>query len=133
MIKSTNQTPSYYTASNGKEVMDYIMEYDLGFLRGNALKYVTRAEKKGDFKKDLFKAFDYLNYYQQIDHSNVLTAENLSSSKMDLKSDEYKALKTDILYENVFDVEKFFLRVVILDILSGYTGAALALLRDEIN
>lgn len=31
------------------------------YCRGNALKYISRAGKKGDFKEDILKAVWYLN------------------------------------------------------------------------
>lgn len=133
MMTSTGQTPSYYTASNGKEVMDYIMEYELGFLRGNALKYITRAEQKGTYEKDLFKAYDYLLYYQQLFESSTQTLETFAATKLPFKSEEYVKLKTDVLYENIFNIENFSLRVVALDILSGYIDAGIILLKHEIN
>ena len=47
---------------NGKDydVIDFIMDYDLNFCRGNIVKYITRAGKKDNEMKDLLKAKDYL-------------------------------------------------------------------------
>jgi hypothetical protein len=56
--------PSHYT-DGGIETIDYL-EAKLGpdgfraFCLGNALKYVSRAGKKGDLKQDLSKAIWYL-------------------------------------------------------------------------
>lgn len=53
--------PSHYTS--GKiEVIDAILDWDLNFCKGNAVKYVARAGKK-DIKKeveDLKKAIWYI-------------------------------------------------------------------------
>lgn len=63
MIDAVNH-PSHYT-DGGIETIDYL-EAKLGpdgfraFCLGNALKYVSRAGKKGDLKQDLSKAIWYL-------------------------------------------------------------------------
>jgi hypothetical protein len=56
--------PSYYT--DGKiEVIDFIRDKHLDFCRGNIVKYVARAGKKGDKTKeleDLKKARQYCDF-----------------------------------------------------------------------
>ena len=54
--------PSHYT-SGGIEVWDFIVDQDLDYLRGNVIKYVSRAGKKDPLKEleDLNKARAYLN------------------------------------------------------------------------
>lgn len=57
--------PSHYTAG-GIEVIDYLRaklspEEYRGFLRGNTLKYLSRAGLKGDAVEDLRKARWYLD------------------------------------------------------------------------
>lgn len=54
--------PPHYT--DGKiEVIDFIEDKQLGFHLGNAVKYISRAGKKGKDKEveDLMKAAWYLN------------------------------------------------------------------------
>jgi len=51
--------PDHY--QGGKlEVIDIIEDYNLGFSLGNAIKYILRADKKGNKKQDLEKALWYL-------------------------------------------------------------------------
>jgi hypothetical protein len=51
--------PSHYT--DGKiEVIDFIEDKGLNFHRGNVIKYVARAGKKGNELEDLKKAMWYL-------------------------------------------------------------------------
>lgn len=51
--------PSHYT--DGKiEVIDYIEDKNFNFNLGNAIKYISRAGKKGDKVEDLQKAIWYL-------------------------------------------------------------------------
>jgi Protein of unknwon function (DUF3310) len=47
--------PKYYNI--GKiPVIDFIEDQNLNFSRGSAVKYICRAEHKGDELKDLYKA-----------------------------------------------------------------------------
>ena len=51
--------PSHYT--DGKiEVIDYIEDKKFNYHLGNAIKYISRAGKKGDYAEDLRKAVWYL-------------------------------------------------------------------------
>jgi len=55
--------PSHYTEGRKYEPLHVIKDWDLDFLLGNALKYISRAGRKGDLedeKKDLRKAVFYL-------------------------------------------------------------------------
>ena len=53
-------SPKHYQA-NGIEAIDVIEAYGLNFNLGNTIKYILRAERKGDKKQDLEKAQWYLN------------------------------------------------------------------------
>lgn len=54
--------PSYYTDGN-IEVIEYIEDKKLGFCLGNAIKYISRADKKDPDKEieDLKKAKWYID------------------------------------------------------------------------
>jgi tryptophanyl-tRNA synthetase len=58
----------HYKTKEGIEVIDVVKAYELNFNRGNILKYVCRAGKKGfEYMKsneiqDLEKALDYLQH-----------------------------------------------------------------------
>ena len=53
--------PAHY--NSGKiEVIDAIVDWELDFIEGNVVKYVTRAKHKGDEINDLKKARWYLDY-----------------------------------------------------------------------
>ena len=60
--------PDHYQG-NKFEVIDVIEDYDLGFSLGNAIKYILRADKKGNRKQDLKKAIWYIQ--REIDHEDV--------------------------------------------------------------
>lgn len=51
--------PSHYTQYKGLEVID--LTEQLNFNRGNAIKYIARAEFKGNEIEDLKKAAWYIN------------------------------------------------------------------------
>lgn len=51
--------PSHYTY--GKiETIDVIEDWNLGYCLGNAVKYISRCEHKGNKKQDLEKAIWYI-------------------------------------------------------------------------
>lgn len=52
--------PPHYTAG-GIETIDFIEAKNLGYNLGNVVKYITRADHKGDKHEDLCKARWYLN------------------------------------------------------------------------
>ena len=52
--------PSHYK-TGGIETIDFIEAKGLGYHLGNVVKYITRADHKGNRKEDLLKAQWYLN------------------------------------------------------------------------
>lgn len=52
--------PPHYKSPNGLEAIDVIEGFGLGFHRGNAVKYILRAGKKGDATQDIRKARWYV-------------------------------------------------------------------------
>jgi hypothetical protein len=54
-----NEPPHYKTG--GIETIDFIEAKKLDYNLGNAVKYITRADHKGDKHEDLCKARWYLN------------------------------------------------------------------------
>ena len=52
-------SPAHYTTGN-IEVIDYIEDKEFCYHMGNVIKYISRAEWKGDELKDLKKARWYL-------------------------------------------------------------------------
>lgn len=52
--------PPHYNKGN-IEVIDFILDHDLGFCAGNVVKYLCRAPYKGTEVQDLKKARFYLN------------------------------------------------------------------------
>jgi hypothetical protein len=53
--------PEHYQG-NVIEVIDIIDSFNLNFNLGNSIKYILRADKKGNKKQDLEKAVWYLNH-----------------------------------------------------------------------
>ncbi len=52
--------PEHYT--KGIETIDYIRSWNMDYVRGNIIKYVTRFPYKGTALQDLKKAKWYLEY-----------------------------------------------------------------------
>tara|TARA_R100001594_G_C3911562_1_gene233400 strand:+ start:179 stop:406 length:228 start_codon:yes stop_codon:yes gene_type:complete len=51
--------PKHYNV--GIEVTDFILSWQMDFIRGNIIKYVTRCPYKGNTVEDLKKAKWYIN------------------------------------------------------------------------
>lgn len=60
MSESVNH-PVHYMSECGIEVIDVIEAFNLNFNLGNVIKYVIRADRKGNAKEDLEKAMWYLS------------------------------------------------------------------------
>lgn len=61
-------SPPHYTAG-GIETIDYIEAKELGYHLGNAVKYISRAGRKGDAshtRTDIHKAIWYLERYLKL-------------------------------------------------------------------
>ena len=54
--------PSHYTEGREFEPKDVIVDWDLNFFLGNALKYISRAGRKYDAIEDLRKAKQYIDF-----------------------------------------------------------------------
>jgi Protein of unknwon function (DUF3310) len=67
MIEEQVEHPTHYGGDTTYETIKVLKEWMTseqfsGFCRGNALKYLSRAGKKGDLLTDLMKAQFYLDY-----------------------------------------------------------------------
>lgn len=54
--------PSHYGGDTTYEVIKVIDAWKLSFCLGNTVKYIARADKKGDQIEDLYKALWYLKH-----------------------------------------------------------------------
>lgn len=61
MSDPINHPKHYGGENNPYEAIKVIEAWELGFNLGNAVKYISRAGKKGSRKEDLEKAAWYLN------------------------------------------------------------------------
>lgn len=61
MSEAVNHPQHYGGADNVYEAIKVIEAWSLGFCLGNAVKYISRAGKKGDALEDLKKARWYLD------------------------------------------------------------------------
>lgn len=61
MVKQSDMVnhPAHYTSGN-IEVWDFIIDQDLNYCLGSAVKYISRAGKKDDAIQDLNKAINFL-------------------------------------------------------------------------
>jgi hypothetical protein len=82
--------PDHYQ-SDKMEVIDIIEAFELNFHLGNVVKYITRADKKGNSLEDLEKAKWYLqreinNRYKQ--QSSIVTYSNSSERLLKAQIEE---------------------------------------------
>lgn len=54
--------PSHYTAGRKYEPKDVIRDWELNFNLGSAVKYISRAGRKGDKIEELEKARQFLDF-----------------------------------------------------------------------
>ena len=70
--KQMRGTALHYESTGEYDVIDFIQDYNLGFNRGNVVKYIARATKKGTELQDLYKAKDYIEreiqYVKELQH-----------------------------------------------------------------
>jgi hypothetical protein len=66
----------HYENGKGYDVIDFITDYGLNFNKGNIIKYVARAGKKGDELSDLRKA---LRLHKQRNRNNRKTKKRMGS------------------------------------------------------
>jgi hypothetical protein len=67
--------PPHYTAG-GIEVIDFIEAWNLGFCLGNVVKYLCRADHKGNRLEDLRKARWYLDREIGVTEARTRVAES---------------------------------------------------------
>lgn len=53
-------SPAHYAEGRAIEPISAIEDWQLGFCLGNAVKYISRAGRKGDAREDLEKAIWYI-------------------------------------------------------------------------
>jgi hypothetical protein len=70
MSEAVNHPKHYGGKDNPLEVINIINHYKLNFELGNLIKYVLRADNKGNRKQDLQKALWYLEYEINKDNSD---------------------------------------------------------------
>ena len=58
--------PAHYVSGRFIEPLDVIEDWELGYHLGNALKYISRAGRKGNEVYDIRKAIFYLSRYASI-------------------------------------------------------------------
>lgn len=61
MPKDNINHPQHYKSANGLEAITVIESFNLNFRLGNLVKYILRADKKGNRLEDLKKARWYLD------------------------------------------------------------------------
>ena len=79
VVETPINNPPHYVLRDGSQSMDFIAatltpEEFRGYLRGNAIKYLVRFDKKGTPEKDMLKALDYVQRLKQVVDGQVTDA-----------------------------------------------------------
>jgi len=62
LVEPNLEAPAYYTEGRKYEPRLVVEDWDLNFYLGSALKYISRAGRKGDAITDLKKAIHHLTF-----------------------------------------------------------------------
>lgn len=81
------QRPSHYTSGRKYEPKDVIRDWDLNFNLGSAVKYISRAGRKGDKIEDLKKAETFLRF-----EIEALELEKVDSHCITIKDDSVELM-----------------------------------------
>ena len=79
MKNDTINHPAHY-CDGGIETIDFIEAKKLNYRLGNAVKYISRAGKKGDAAEDIKKAIWYLNRELRAYDKDILADSDSSDS-----------------------------------------------------
>ena len=85
--------PAHYQTATGMEVIDVIEAFGLGFNLGNAIKYILRAGKKGEFNVDLDKAIWYLTRERDTYLKNIKIGDTKETSRFEFSAAPFRSSK----------------------------------------
>lgn len=75
------KSPSHYVEGRKYEPRKVIADWGLNYNLGCAVKYISRAGRKGDAIEDLWKAIQYLEFeIEELEHKAGVIGENMSGS-----------------------------------------------------
>lgn len=95
----------HYKAS-GMQLSEFLEKNKVGFLEGNAMKYVFRHDKKNK-EEDLLKAIQYIKLILKYKYSKFLVGDIL------LSEEEYRKLDELIEKQNTIELDTTFIRNVL--------------------
>lgn len=95
----------HYKAS-GMQLSEFLERNKVGFLEGNAMKYVFRHDKKNK-EEDLLKAIQYIKLILKYKYSKFLVGDIL------LSEEEYRKLDELIEKQNTIELDTTFIRNVL--------------------
>lgn len=90
--------PSHYVEGRQFEPKDVIRDWGLNFNLGNAVKYLSRAGRKGDAVEDLKKAQEYIQFELDALKKDAFDALN--------KADAVDAVRNGVIYAREEKKEK---------------------------
>lgn len=84
---NTVSHPAHYTAGRKYEPRKVIADWGLNFNLGNAVKYISRAGRKGDKIEDLKKAIQYIEFeIEELDPNYISSEKRIMKLKTRLNA-----------------------------------------------
>ena len=86
--------PSHYCDGRKYEPKDVIRDWNLNFNLGSAVKYISRAGRKGDILEDLYKARQFLEFEIQAlgGKTSGIDIEDIKDAVSDLVKNDHDAV-----------------------------------------
>lgn len=100
------QVGGFHYKASGMQLSEFLERNKVGFLEGNAMKYVFRHDKKNK-EEDLLKAIQYIKLILKYRYGKFLVGDIL------LSEEEYRKLDELIEKQNTIELDTTFIRNVL--------------------
>lgn len=97
------QVGGFHYKTSGMQLSEFLESNKVGFLEGNAMKYVFRHDKKNK-EEDLLKAIQYIKLILKYKYGKFLVGDIL------LSEEEYRKLDELIEKQNTIELDTTFIR-----------------------
>lgn len=97
------QVGGFHYKTSGMQLSEFLERNKVGFLEGNAMKYVFRHDKKNK-EEDLLKAIQYIKLILKYKYGKFLVGDIL------LSEEEYRKLDELIEKQNTIELDTTFIR-----------------------
>lgn len=103
VIRKVTKLGGGHYKTSGMQLSEFLESNKVGFLEGNAMKYVFRHDKKNK-EEDLLKAIQYIKLILKYKYGKFLVGDIL------LSEEEYRKLDELIEKQNTIELDTTFIR-----------------------